>query len=85
MTSSTINLSGRQVEIKEGHLSKESIKLVRNSRGYGWEIVVNSMDSVMSKNDIERLKNINIELLKYAEDMKNKVFDDSQSDEGVIE
>jgi hypothetical protein len=43
--------------------SKESIKLVKNSRGFTWEIKIH-IEGSSDKDAIERLSNINAEMEK---------------------
>lgn len=44
---------------------KESVKLVKNTRGYGWEIrLLPFMSDIWTEADTKRLKQINDQLIK---------------------
>ena len=56
-------LEGSDIQINQ----KESVKLTKNSRGYGWEIKLLSDDI---EKEIERLDKINKKLnVKYGDDL----------------
>lgn len=44
--------------------TKESIKLVKNSKGYTWEvkIIASSIEGVLNQNDLDHLINIDLKL-----------------------
>jgi len=43
---------------------KESIKLMKMSKGYNWEIKLLPMDSFIGKTDVDRLEELNNEIKK---------------------
>lgn len=51
-------------EIMGMDYSKESIKLIKNTKGYNWEIKINPKGEQMSTEDLTRLDQLNTWMMK---------------------
>jgi len=59
------------LELEEGdplNEDRESIKLIKNTKGYGWEVKLK--EDLLSEATLERLKDINDKLIEYSNKCK---------------